>query len=156
MDIEKKVAELVEGKITEMGRPDLFIVSVKFHTNGKLVILVDGDKGVGIADCVQISRHVGFHLEEKDIIKTAYNLEVSSPGVDMPLTLLRQYAKNIGRQISVKIINGNKREGLLTAITEDAVIIEEKIKEKGEKAKIIESVIPADQITETKVILSFK
>jgi ribosome maturation factor RimP len=156
MDVEKKVAGLVEEKITEMGRPDLFIVSVKFHTNGKLVILVDGDKGVGIADCVQISRYVGFRLEEEDIIKTAYNLEVSSPGVDIPLTLLRQYVKNVGRQISVKIADGNKKEGLLTAITEDAVTIEEKIKEKGEKAKIIESVIPTDQITETKVILSFK
>jgi ribosome maturation factor RimP len=52
--------------------------------------------------------------------------------------------------------DGNKREGRLTAITEDAVIIEEKTKEKGKKAGFIESVIPTDQITESKVILSFK
>jgi ribosome maturation factor RimP len=59
------------------------------HSNGKLVVLVDGDKGIGIDDCVRaISRHVGFHLEEENVIETAYNLEVSSPGVDAPLNIL--------------------------------------------------------------------
>jgi ribosome maturation factor RimP len=52
--------------------------------------------------------------------------------------------------------DGTKREGKLTAITEDAVIIEEKVKEKGKKAETVESVIPIDKITETKVLISFK
>jgi ribosome maturation factor RimP len=156
MNIDKKVAELVEEKISEIQRPDLFLVSAKLHANGKLIILVDGDNGIGIAECVAISRYVGFKLEEEDVIKTPYNLEVSSPGIDMPLMMTRQYTKNVGRDLAIKMADGAKREGKLTALTEDAITIEEKIKQKGKKAEVIESVIPVNQITETKVLISFK
>ena len=154
MNVEKRVKQLVEEKIAD--KPNLFLVDVKMHTNGKLVILVDGDDGIGIAECVAISRHVGFHLEEENVIEKAYNLEVSSPGIDTPLTLLRQYAKNINRDLAIKMADGTKREGKLSSLTEDAIVIEEKIKEKGKKAEVIESVIPINQITETKVLISFK
>jgi ribosome maturation factor RimP len=154
MNIEKRVTELVEEKIAD--RPDLFLVSVKMHSNGKLEILVDGDKGIGIDDVVAVSRHVGFHLEEENVIETAYNLEVSSPGIDTPLTLMRQYAKNVGRNLSIKMDDGSKREGILSGVTEDAILIDEKIKQKGKKAEEIESVIPINKITETKVLISFK
>jgi ribosome maturation factor RimP len=156
MNIEKRVTELVEEKISAEGRTDLFLVDVKMHSNGKLVILVDGEKGIGIADCAQISRHVGFHLEEENVLEDAYNLEVSSPGIDAPLILPRQYVKNIGRQLAIKLADGSKKEGKLTGITEDAVIIEEVNKEKGKKAETIEVVVPFSQITETKVLISFK
>ncbi len=154
MNIEKRVRELVEEKISD--KPNLFLVDVKMHTNGKLMVLVDGDNGIGIDDCVAISRHVGFHLEEENVIETAYNLEVSSPGIDSPLVSIRQYVKNIGRNLAIKMADGAKREGKLSGITEDAVIIEEKIKEKGKRAETVESVIPISEITETKVLISFK
>jgi ribosome maturation factor RimP len=154
MNIEKRVKELVEEKIAD--KPNLFLVDVKFHSNGKLMILVDGDNGIGIDECVAISRHVGFHLEEENVIETAYNLEVSSPGIDTPLTLTRQYTKNIGRNLAIKMADGAKREGKLSGITEDAVIIEETIKNKGKKAETVESIIPINTITETKVLISFK
>lgn len=153
-NIEKRVTELVEEKIAD--RPDLFIVSIKMHSNGKLIILLDGDNGVGIADCVAVSRHVGFHLEEENVIEDAYNLEVSSPGIDYPLESLRQYAKNIGRDVSVKMSDGKKREGKLLAADSEGITIEETIKEKGKKAEIQESRIPTEQITETKIIISFR
>ena len=156
MDIEKRVIELVEEKISAEGRTDLFLVDVKMHSNGKLIILVDGDKGIGIADCAAISRHVGFHLEEENVVDTAYNLEVSSPGIDAPLVLPRQYVKNVGRQLAIKMADGSKKEGKLTGMTEDAVVIEEINKEKGKKTETIESVVPLAQITETKVLISFK
>jgi ribosome maturation factor RimP len=154
MNIEKRVKELVEEKIAD--KPNLFLVDIKMHSNGKLMILVDGDNGIGIDDCVAISRHVGFHLEEESVIETAYNLEVSSPGIDTPLTSLRQYTKNIGRSLAIKMTDGAKREGKLKGITKDAVIIDEIKKEKGKKAETVESIIPIDKITETKVLISFK
>jgi ribosome maturation factor RimP len=154
MNIEKRVRELVEEKIAD--KPNLFLLDVKFHSNGKLMILVDGDTGIGIDDCVAISRHVGFHLEEENVLETAYNLEVSSPGVEAPLTTIRQYVKNIGRNLAIKMGDGLKREGKLTGITEDAIVIEEKVKEKGKRAETVESVIPINTITETKVLISFK
>ncbi|MGZ3832291.1 MAG: ribosome assembly cofactor RimP [Mucilaginibacter sp.] len=154
MDIVKRVTELVEEKIAD--RPDLFLVDVKMHSNGKLIILVDGDKGIGIADCAAISRHVGFHLEEENVLEDAYNLEVLSPGLDAALVLTRQYVKNVGRNLAIKLADGSKKEGKLTGITEDAIMLEEINKQKGKKAETIESVIPMTQITETKVLISFK
>lgn len=154
MNVEKRVKELVEEKIAD--RPDLFLVDVKMHVNGKLAILVDGDNGVAITDCVAISRHVGYHLEEENTIEQAYNLEVSSPGIDTPLQSLRQYNKNIGRSVSIKLADGSKREGRLLSADEAAITLEEKIKEKGKKVQLVENSIPFDQIEETKVLISFK
>lgn len=154
MQVENRVIELVEEKIAD--RPDLFIVSVRFLNNGVLEILLDGDNGIAIEDCVQVSRHVGYHLEEENVIDRAYRLEVSSPGIDSPLLLNRQYEKNVGRDVKVKLLDGTKKEGQLLSVTDSAISIEEKLKEKGKKAVLVQTEIPLDQIKETKVLISFK
>ncbi|TJZ51779.1 ribosome assembly cofactor RimP [Sphingobacterium olei] len=154
MQVEQRVKELVEEKIGD--RDDLFIVSIKMQSNGVLAILLDGDQGISIDDCVKVSRHVGFHLEEENVIETAYRLEVSSPGIDSPLVLLRQYMKNIGRDVRLKLEDGTAKEGKLIAATAQELTIEEKVKEKGKKAEIKEAVFPLSQIKETKVLISFK
>jgi len=124
--------------------------------NNKLIIHVDGDEGISIQDCVAISRHVGFHLEEENAIEQAYNLEVSSPGVGEPLKLIRQYNKNIGRTVSIKLKEGLKKEGKLLAVTENNLLIEESVKEKGKKAVAIQTAVPFNDILETSVLISFK
>jgi len=154
MKVENRVIELVEEKIAD--RPDLFIVSVRFLNNGVLEILLDGDNGIAIEDCVQVSRHVGYHLEEENVIDRAYRLEVSSPGIDSPLLLNRQYEKNVGRDVKVKLLDGTKKEGQLLSVSDSAISIEEKVKEKGKKAVLVQTEIPLDQIKETKVLISFK
>lgn len=154
MNIEKRVTELVEEKIAD--RPDLFLVDVQMHGSGILSILVDGDNGVAISDCVAISRHVGFHLEEENAIEQAYRLEVSSPGLDTPLKLLRQYQKNINRSVRVKLKDGNKREGKLIYADESGISLQESVKEKGKKAVLAENFISFGDITETIVLVSFK
>ena len=148
---------LVEEKIAD--KPDLFLVNIKMLPNRKLMILVDGDSGIGIGDCAAISRYVGFKLEEEEVIAEAYNLEVSSPGVDSPLILQRQYTKNIGRNLGIKMLDGTKREGILKSIDNDNIVIEEKVKAagaKGKKAEVTESTIPLSEVAETKVLISFK
>ncbi len=154
MNIEKRVIELVEEKIAD--RPDLFLVDVQMHGGGQLSILIDGDNGVAITDCVAVSRHVGFHLEEENTIEQAYNLEVSSPGLDTPLKSLRQYQKNINRSLSIKLIDGDKREGKLLSVDGEGITIEENTKEKGKKASVIQNTIPFTDISETKILVSFK
>ncbi len=154
MNIEKRVTELVEEKIAD--RPDLFLVDVQMHGSGILSILVDGDQGVGIKECVAISRHVGFYLEEENVIEQAYNLEVSSPGLDAPLKSLRQYRKNLNRSLSIKLSDGTKREGKLIGAEDTGIKIEESVKEKGKKVQIVENFIFFNQISESKVIISFK
>lgn len=154
MQVEKRAAELVEEKISD--RPELFLVEIKMLINNKLIIHVDGDEGISIQDCAAISRHVGFHLEEENVLEKAYTLEVSSPGVGEPLKLKRQYHKNIGREISVKLANGDKKEGKLLTVNEDSLTIEEKVKEKGKKVQLVENTIELNNITELKVLISFK
>lgn len=153
MQVEQRVKELVEEKIAD--RADLFVVRIKMLKNGILEILLDGDEGISIEDCVAVSRHVGFHLEEENAIEKAYRLEVSSPGIDTGLLMPRQYVKNIGRNVRVKLDDGTKHEGKLISATESEVVIEEKTKEKGKKAEINEVMFSMDKITETKVLISF-
>ncbi|MEY3679037.1 MAG: ribosome assembly cofactor RimP [Bacteroidota bacterium] len=154
MTLEQRVTALVEEKIAD--RPDLFLLDIKMHSNGKLIILMDGDKGLSIQDCAAISRHVGYHLEEENLLSQAYNLEVSSPGVDTPLRSMRQYLKNTGRSISLKLKDGSKAEGkLLKAAAEHITILETK-KEKGKKAQAVERELAFVDIIESKVLISFK
>lgn len=152
-DVEKRVIELIEEKIAD--REDLFIVSVKMLPNKILEILLDGDQGVNIDDCAQVSRHVGFHLEEENVIDNAYRLEVSSPGIDANFVQLRQYQKNIGRTVQVKLTDNTKIEGTLLAVDDAKVRVLQKIKEKGKKAQEVEKELPFDQIKATKVVISF-
>jgi len=154
MNVEQRVQQLVEEKIAD--RPDLFIVDIKMQGSNKLTILIDGDQGAGIDVCAQISRFVGFHLEEENVIDDAYNLEVSSPGIDTPLKLTRQYVKNIGREVEVKKTDGTKKEGKLLTADAGQITIEEKLKSKGKKAEMVETQIPMADIAETKVLISFK
>jgi len=154
MQVENRVKELIEEKIGD--RPELFLVQVKMLPNNKLIIHVDGDEGISIQDCAAISRHVGFHLEEENVIEQAYNLEVSSPGVGEPLQLKRQYYKNIGRLLSIKLTDGTIKEGKLLSVTDEEISIEESVKEKGKKAQLVETTLSFENIVETKVLISFK
>lgn len=161
MSVEERVEELVLQKIAD--REELFLVAIKMHGNGRLEVLVDGDQGISIQDCADISRHVGFHLEEESVISHAYNLEVSSPGIDTPLTQLRQYRKNVGRSVEVSFKGEDKevlREGELLEVTDshiklDAVISNKKLP-KGRKPATEIVDIPFDSIITTKVLISFK
>ncbi|RYF92881.1 MAG: ribosome assembly cofactor RimP [Chitinophagaceae bacterium] len=158
MDIVKRVTELVEEKMVEM--PGVFLVEVKMHPGNKLIILVDGDEAVTISDCAAISRHVGFHLEEEQAIPTAYNLEVGSPGVGEPLKLKRQYNRNIGRTIGIRLADGSLKEGELKAVGEDSFTLLESVKpaakSKNKKASLEEVEVAFADIAETKVLISFK
>src|SRR5690606_13292675 len=102
----------------------------------------DGDQGISIQDCAAISRYVGFQLEESDAISHAYRLEVSSPGIDRPLSMVRQYRKNVGRTVQVSMPDGVTKAGKLLEVADDAIVIVETIKEKGKKAVEQQQTIP--------------
>jgi ribosome maturation factor RimP len=154
MSVEKRIRELIAEKLAD--RPDLFVVEIKIVNNKNVTILLDGDNGVGIHDCALVSRHVGFHLEEENLIDNAYTLEVGSPGLDTPLTLDRQFQKNIGRLLEIKLKEGKQTEGKLLVADENSLTIMEVVKEKGKKSKEAEKSINKDEITEVKVGVSFK
>lgn len=153
MKIEDRVKELVEEKI--MDRQDLFLVDITMQKSGRLLILMDGDNGINIKDCAAISRHVGYYLEEENVIEDAYKLEVSSPGIDTPLTMERQYANNVGRRMSIKSKTGEIIEGKLLEVAAKELIVEISVKEKKKKAELVSISIPKEDIVEIKVLISF-
>lgn len=103
---------------------DIFLVevNVKGNTgNQKIQVFIDGDQYVDIDECSKISRRLSDELEEKDIIDGKYVIEVSSPGADKPLKLLRQYPKHIGRELEVVSKQDKKYQGMLLDVAEDEI-----------------------------------
>ncbi len=122
----------------------------------KVLILLDGDEGISIDDCVALSRKVSLSIEEQDLITSAFTLDVSSPGLDHPLKLIRQYEKNIGRTVRVMTLDGEEVEGELNTVSKDTITVMKK-KKKGKKAMEDPQVIIAfEEIKKTNVLVSFK
>lgn len=120
----------------------------------KVLILLDGDEGINIDDCAKLSRKVGNIVEEEGIIEDAYRLEVSSPGLDHPIVLVRQYIKNIGRNVRITTNEGEQREGILLNASDTEVTIEEE-KGKGSKKEKSEVIFAFDDIKKTEILVKF-
>ena len=119
--IEKiKVLELVNSALEGS---DKFLVNLKITPDNRIFIDIDGDNGVTIDDCIEVSRAVEGNLdrEEED-----FELNVSSAGADQPLKLTRQYRKNVGRELEVVTVDGEKAEGTLEDAGEDGIVLRTK------------------------------
>jgi ribosome maturation factor RimP len=133
-------------------------------SGSKLAVFTDSDNGLTLDMCRQISRFLEERIEEAGLMPEKYTLEVSSPGLDRPLTLPRQYLKNIGRSLKVHLIpeaEGTAEivEGKLIAATEAGIELEyeEVTREKGKKKKtVIKREIAFSDIDKSFVLISFK
>jgi ribosome maturation factor RimP len=106
--------------------PEYFLVEAKIIPTNNVKVFLDGDKSISIEKCVQCNRALYRKIEEEHVFPLDdFSLEVSSPGLDQPLKLLRQYKKNMGRLIDVVLIDGTKKTGRLVELTEDGIILEE-------------------------------
>ncbi len=134
---------------------DIFLVSVSVKPTNNIKIYLDADAGLNIDKCVKINRAMYRIMEEEGWYPDGnFSLEVSSPGIDEPLKLIRQYKKNIGRNVEVTIIDETKQQGKLLAVTEDTISIEY-TEGKNKKAVLIIKEIPFDSIKQTIVLISF-
>lgn len=148
--MKERIGVLAEEIIS--GDPNIFLVDIvlKGHPGSqKLLVLIDGDEGLSIDQCAQISRLLGKKIEEEDLIEGKYTLEVSSPGLDMPITLFRQYRKNIGRNLKIELKNGEKISGKLLKADESKIELEP-------TGKKIPMEIKIEEINRTFVEVSFK
>jgi len=109
---------------------------------------MDCDSGVPIRKCVSVSRRIEHYLDESLILGEKYTLEVSSPGLDKPL-VKRQYNKNIGRDLKVKL-EEEVIKGKLVSVDEDGITLE--IYDKKSRNKID---LKFEDILESKVIVKF-
>ncbi len=134
----------------------LFLVDLKIDANNKIDVILDGDSGISLKECIRVNRFIENNLDREI---EDYSLEVSSPDISRPLTIKRQYNKNIGKIIKVKT-QTNKFEGKLTKIDQDSITLTWKAREpkpigKGKITVEKTAIIPFKEITETKVKILF-
>lgn len=152
MEVAAKIKELAESALAEPGH---FIVDVLFFERqrpSKVMVIVDGDNGVTIDACANLSRRLAAVLDEQNILKNAYVLEVTTPGVDQPLKMKRQFFKNAGRQFKVHRKDKSIVQGKLESVTEEKLSIREAIDKK--ETRLTE--VPFDEIEKAFVLVSFK
>lgn len=148
-----KIAELVNEKLTS----DQFLVDVTVSSANVIHIMVDSDTGITINQIVELSRHVENNLDRE---VEDFELSVFSAGLTEPFRLVRQYKKNIGKEIEVFMLNGQKIAGILTSATDQGIDLEVTTKEKVEGSKKKELVTRGhhfdySEIKEAKTILKF-
>lgn len=152
--IEKKdIESIIEGIVQNSS---IFLIEVKISKSNKISVYLDGDQGVPISECVQISRQIESMLDRD---KEDFELEVSSVGLDKPLKLQRQYVKNIGRMVSLVTKEGLNVNGKLLSVNENSITIEKELPKKRKKeASPTEQIANFEfsQLLEAKVIVSFK
>ncbi|MEM9831847.1 MAG: ribosome maturation factor RimP [Bacteroidota bacterium] len=123
----------------------------------KVVIHIDGDEGISIDACAEVSRELANRLEEGDLMNGKYVLEVSSPGLDQPLKLHRQYRKNVGRTVKILTQDNQTVKGVLVDVLDEEIGIEPvtqgKKKKKNEPPQNVR--IPFEQIKKTNVLVTF-
>ncbi|MCE2732620.1 MAG: ribosome maturation factor RimP [Cyclobacteriaceae bacterium] len=156
MDLAAQIKSQAENLLHN---PNLFVVDVTAvmkRKPGKIVVTLDGDQGATIEDCAELSRKLSDVLDANAELADNYLLEVSSPGVDQPLKMHRQYVKNIGRVIKVKLKEENKHEeGTLLRVTNEEIVLGKK-SGKGKKAEQLENTILFENIEKAIVTISFK
>jgi ribosome maturation factor RimP len=154
MDLAVEIRHLAESKLASEGQ---FIVDVVISSRQgprKVLILLDGDQGVSIDDCADLSREMAKALDENNWITDNYTLEVSTAGIDHPLKFLRQYKKNIGRKVKVKL-KETTVEGTLAEADAEKIVLNEEVG-TGKKKEVKTREIPFTEIEKTLVMVSFK
>lgn len=152
----EQVISSIRDLATEMlaPYPEYFVVDVRIKPTNNIKLFVDGDNGVPVEKLVAFNRNLYTRLEGANLFPpdNDFSLEVSSPGLDEPLKLHRQYVKNIGRKVTVTLLDNSEKEGTLLAITEEKVTIEETVGKKKEKKT---TDITLNEIKHTKVCIVF-
>jgi ribosome maturation factor RimP len=161
MQLRESIEEIVQNFISE----EYFIVDVTVAGSGgrqKITVLLDGDSGITIDKCAEISRFLGEEIEKRDLVSQNYILEVSSPGIDYPLKYSRQYKRNIGRKLKVQLTDDKSYSGTLKEVKDDCIIVEAEVQALDNTGKVLknkkafqDTEIPFDKIKKTNVIISF-
>lgn len=135
--------------------PDIFLVDVRIKPTNNIKVALDADGGISIEKCVSFNRKLYKQLEEAAMYPEGdFSLEVSSPGLDEPLKMHRQYVKNINRSVEVTQLDGTLTEGVLTAVNDNEIAVEE-TKGKNKKKEVVQHTIPFTNIKSTKIQIKF-
>jgi len=152
---QEKVRELLNDCFEE--RQDLFLLDLSISNNNAIKVVIDGDSGVQVDDCIYVSRAIEHNLDRDE---HDFSLEVTTSGATAPLENNRQYKKNLGRTLQVQTTDDKKFEGTLSRIDDDGITLQWKAREKKKVGKGKTTVnkeikLDFDSIREAKVKLKF-
>ena len=152
---EQTVQELLETCLSE--RSDLFLIELVILDDNTIRVIIDGDKGVKVEDCVFVSRAIEHNLDRED---EDFSLEVTSAGAASPFSHIRQYIKNVGRILKVKTYNGDSYEATMTKADENGIELQWKTREpkpigKGKVTVSKQAELIFKDIKEAKVKIKF-
>ena len=135
--------------------PTHFLVDIWIKPTNNIKVFIDADEGIILSLLIEYNRKLYKKLEESGLFPDGdFSLEVSSPGLDEPLKLFRQYKKNVGRYVDVTKTDSSKVEGRLIEATEDGILVETETS-KGKKKETRQESILFDDIKSTKIQIKF-
>ncbi|WP_248724269.1 ribosome assembly cofactor RimP [Seonamhaeicola sp. ML3] len=149
-----KVENLLEAALKD--RPDLFLIDFSIQGDNQIKVIIDGDNGVLVEDCIFISRAIEHNLDRE---AQDFSLDVMSAGATAPLVKERQYVKNVNRTLKVKT-ESEKFEGTLSEASEEGITLQWKVREpkpigKGKVTVTKEAYVAYKDIVEAKVMIKF-
>ena len=143
------IGSMVQAILAE--EPSYFLVETRIKPTNNIKVFVDGDDGITIDKCVRFNRALYKKIEEANIFPEGdFSLELSSPGLDEPIKLMRQYKKNIGRKVEIILHDGTRKEGILRELSEDGIIVEE-VTGKNRNRQLISHAFLFNNIKTTRI-----
>ena len=162
INVVEKLTQLVDAYLQQPEYEHIFLVEIVLSRANEVNVYIDSDAGLYLEEAAKMSRYLEQFLDEYQWLGEKYTLEVSSPGVGNPLKIKRQYVKNIGRELSVELLDTHiNAKGTLTAVNEDSIVVSYTTKEQVEGTKKKKTVevnqeIPFTNIKKAVVKISFK
>jgi ribosome maturation factor RimP len=146
--------EYIKGLVEEFIKgTGMFLVAVKVSSANRITILADKNEGITIDECVAIHKHIENNLDRD---KEDFELQVSSPGLDLPFGVIEQYYKNEAKKVEVIDNEGSKFNGILKNVTTGGFELETEVKIKGKTKELKDISFNFDQVKTTRVILTIK
>ncbi|WP_144281556.1 ribosome assembly cofactor RimP [Chryseobacterium echinoideorum] len=155
MEFRKNIETLLNDFLET--RKDLFLIDLKFSAADDITVILDGDNGVSVQDCLDASRAIEFNMDREE---HDFSLQVMSAGLSEPLSIPRQYKKNIGREIEVLLNDSSKIEGELALVDEEKITLILRYRKpkdigKGKVDVEEEKEIPYTEIKKALVVIKF-
>jgi ribosome maturation factor RimP len=147
---KNRIEEIVNEHIKET---EIFLVTVRVSNLNRILVFVDTFTGITLDECVELHRHIEKNLDRN---MEDFELEVSSPGLDTPFTVIQQYRKNTGKRIEVINNNDEKYAGILRNVTTGGFELDTEIITQGKKKELREIFFNFDEVKTAREVLIIK
>ena len=155
MEFRQKIEDLLNQFLAE--REDLFLVDLKISAGDDITVILDGDNGVTLQDCLDASRAIEFNADRDE---HDFSLQVMSAGLGEPLKFSRQFKKNLGRELEVMLQNDEQFQGEVTFVDDEKIVLTRNFRKpkeigKGKVDAVEDTEIKISDIKKALVVIKF-